>query len=181
LRLACFVEALLFVADGPTELQDLASALDVSVEEVAQAIAELQADESRRGLRVQMAGTSVQMVTMPEAADAVETFLGIGMGGKLSSAALETLAIIAYRQPITRARINAIRGVDSDGVIRTLVAKGLVEKVGVLEQVGRPLLYGTTFEFLEYFGIKSLDALPTLPELEEYANMGGDAAEPQAG
>lgn len=175
--LACFVEALLFVADGPTELQDLASALSVSVEEIEQAIGELQAAESGRGLRVQMAGTSVQMVTMPEAADAVETFLGIGMGGKLSSAALETLAIIAYRQPITRARINAIRGVDSDGVIRTLVAKGLVEKVGMLDQVGRPLLYGTTFEFLEYFGIRSLGALPTLPELEDYASMAEDDAE----
>ncbi|MGC9361110.1 MAG: SMC-Scp complex subunit ScpB [Anaerolineae bacterium] len=175
--LACFVEALLFVADGPAELQDLASALSVSVKEIEQAIGELQAAESERGLRVQMAGSSVQMVTMPEAADAVETFLGIGMGGKLSSAALETLAIIAYRQPITRARINAIRGVDSDGVIRTLVAKGLVEKVGTLDQVGRPLLYGTTFEFLEYFGIRSLDALPTLPELEDYAGMAEDDPE----
>jgi segregation and condensation protein B len=177
LEVARFVEALLFVADGPTELQDLASALSVSVEEIEQGIAELQAAESERGLRVQMAGTSVQMVTMPEAADAVERFLGIGMGGKLSSAALETLAIIAYRQPITRARINAIRGVDSDGVIRTLVAKGLVEKAGTLDQVGRPVLYGTTFEFLEYFGIKSLNALPTLPELEDYAGMAGEDSE----
>ncbi len=175
--LACFVEALLFVADGPVELENLAAALDVTVEEVEQAIARLREREEQRGLRLQMVGRRVQMVTMPEAADAVEAFLGIGMGGKLSSAALETLAIIAYRQPITRARINAIRGVESDGVIRTLVAKGLVDKVGVLEQVGRPVLYGTTFEFLEYFGIDSLDALPTLPELEDYANVGEDVAE----
>lgn len=175
--LACFVEALLFVADGPVELDNLAAALDVTVEEVEQAIARLREREEQRGLRLQMVGRRVQMVTMPEAADAVEAFLGIGMGGKLSSAALETLAIIAYRQPITRARINAIRGVESDGVIRTLVAKGLVDKVGVLEQVGRPVLYGTTFEFLEYFGIDSLDALPTLPELEDYANVGEDVAE----
>ena len=175
--LACFVEALLFVADGPTELESLASALDVTVEEVERAIARLREREEQRGLRLQMVGRRVQMVTMPEAADAVEAFLGIGMGGKLSSAALETLAIIAYRQPITRARINAIRGVESDGVIRTLMAKGLVDKVGVLEQVGRPALYGTTFEFLEYFGIDSLDALPTLPELEDYGNVAEDVAE----
>ena len=175
--LACFVEALLFVADGPVELDNLAAALDVTVEEIEGAIARLREREEQRGLRLQMVGRRVQMVTMPEAADAVEAFLGIGMGGKLSSAALETLAIIAYRQPITRARINAIRGVESDGVIRTLVAKGLVDKVGVLEQVGRPVLYGTTFEFLEYFGIDSLDALPTLPELEDYANVGEDVAE----
>jgi len=177
LDLACFVEALLFVADGPTELETLAVALDVSVDEVEQAISRLRAQEEQRGLRWQVVGRRVQMVTMPEAADAVEAFLGIGMGGKLSSAALETLAIIAYRQPITRARINAVRGVESDGVIRTLVAKGLVDKVGVLEQVGRPVLYGTTFEFLEYFGIDSLEALPTLPELEDYANVTEDAAE----
>jgi len=177
LDLACFVEALLFVADGPTELETLAAALDVSVDEVEQAISRLRAQEDQRGLRWQVVGRRVQMVTMPEAADAVEAFLGIGMGGKLSSAALETLAIVAYRQPITRARINAVRGVESDGVIRTLVAKGLVDKVGVLEQVGRPVLYGTTFEFLEYFGIDSLEALPTLPELEDYANVTEDAAE----
>ncbi|MHA1572719.1 MAG: SMC-Scp complex subunit ScpB, partial [Alphaproteobacteria bacterium] len=121
------------------------------------------------GLHVTRVGTRVQLVTMPDAAPVVERFLGISRSGKLSGAALETLAIIAYRQPITRAQIEAIRGVNSDGVIRTLQAKALVAPVGRLEQAGRPILLGTTFEFLQYFGIQSLDELPSLPELEDFS------------
>ena len=83
---------------------------------------------------------------------------------RLSRPALETLAIIAYRQPVTRAEIEAIRGVNCDGVLRTLLSKGLIEEVGHLEQAGRPVLYGTTFQFLQYFGLQSLDELPPLED-----------------
>jgi segregation and condensation protein B len=114
------------------------------------------------------------MITVPGAAPAIERFLGMDRSGRLSAAALETLAIIAYRQPITRARLESVRGVSSDGVLRTLQAKELVAPVGRLEQVGRPILYGTTFEFLQYFGIASLEELPHLPDTD--SGLEGTAA-----
>ena len=104
----------------------------------------------------------MQMVTAPESADHVRRFLGLELSGKLSAAALETLAIIAYRQPATRAQIESIRGVNSDSVLRTLLNYGLIEEVGRLDQAGRPILYGTTFEFLQEFGLSDLHQLPVL-------------------
>jgi segregation and condensation protein B len=163
------LEALLFVADNPVTLHDLARGLDCELDLVTQALEELTERCANRGVRIVRSGPRVQMVSAPEAATHVERFLGVGTSGKLSSAALETLAIIAYRQPLTRAQVEAVRGVNSDSVLRTLTAKGLVEQVGRLDQAGRPLLYGTTFEFLQYFGIKSLKDLPSLPELEDYS------------
>jgi len=170
------VESLLFVADGPVSLDDLAKALESDPTEVEGAVAGLVADSAFRGLRVVRSGRMVQMVTMPEASPAIERLLGLSSTTGLSRAALETLAIIAYRQPITRAEIAAIRGVNSDGVIRTLMARSLVASVGWLPQVGRPILLGTTFEFLRYFCIPSLDELPSLPELAEYAEDASLAA-----
>jgi len=164
-----FVESLLFVADGPVSLEDLAKALKNDTQQVEQAVSSLIDASSERGLRVVRSGRLVQMVTMPEAGPAVERFLGLNPSSSLSSAALETLAIIAYRQPVTRAEVAAIRGVNSDGVIRTLMARSLVESIGWLPQAGRPILLGTTFEFLEYFAIASLDELPSLPGLPDYA------------
>lgn len=163
------VEALLFVAEGPLRAEDLARALGCDVEDVHAALERLQASLAGRGLRLACAGHRIQLVTAPGAADAVARFLGGDPSTRLSAAALETLAIIAYRQPVTRAQVEAIRGVNSDGVIRTLVARGLVETVGRLEQVGRPELLGTTLEFLQYFGISSLGELPALPEFEDAA------------
>ena len=104
------------------------------------------------------------MVTAPEASEAVERYLGTDHAPKLSAAALEALAIVAYRQPVTRAQLEGVRGVNCDGVLRTLTARGLVVPVGRLEQAGRPVLYGTTFDFLEYLGIGSLEELPKLPD-----------------
>jgi len=106
----------------------------------------------------------VQLVTAPEAASYVERFLGLEARTRLSRAALEALAIIAYRQPITRPEIEAIRGVSSDSVLRTLLRVGLIEEVGRASTVGRPILYGTTFEFLQHFGLRSLHELPDLEE-----------------
>ena len=104
----------------------------------------------------------MQLVTAPEVAEDVRRFLGLSGSARLSTAALETLAIIAYRQPITRAEIEAIRGVNCDGVLRTLLAKGLIEEVGRAEGPGRPILYGTTMLFLQHFGLRSLADLPPL-------------------
>ena len=169
-----FIEALLFVAEGPVSLDDLAGALQVGRSDVEQAVERLMSASARRGTHIVYAGQRVQMVTAPDAAPYVEQFLGLSLSSKLSAAALETLAIIAYRQPITRAQIDAIRGVNSDGVIRSLIAKSLVAPVGRLEQVGRPVLLGTTFEFLQYFGVPSLDALPTLPDLATLPELPAD-------
>jgi segregation and condensation protein B len=91
--------------------------------------------------------------------------LGLELTGRLSPSALETLAIVAYRQPITRAEIEAVRGVNSDSVLRTLINRGLIEELGRLDQAGRPIIYGTTFDFLQQFGITSLEQLPPLEEL----------------
>jgi len=158
------LEALLFVADGPVGLDELVSALQVSVEQVETAINEMVALAADRGVTIVRQGARVRMVTVPEAGEVVERYLGTDHAPKLSTAALETLSIVAYRQPATRAQLEAVRGVNCDGVLRTLVARGLVAPVGRLEQAGRPMLYGTTFDFLEYMGIGSLDQLPQLPE-----------------
>jgi|YNPNPStandDraft_1061719.scaffolds.fasta_scaffold04121_9 segregation and condensation protein B len=164
--LPTLLESLLFVASEPVAISRLAQALEVDQEAVERALAALAQDyvEARRGLRLQRKGDRVQLCTMPEAAPYVERFLGLDLSTRLSAAALETLAIIAYRQPITRAEIEAVRGVNCDGVLRTLLARELIEPVGRLEAPGRPFLYGTTFQFLHYFGLDSLEALPPLPD-----------------
>jgi segregation and condensation protein B len=156
------LESLLFVADEPVAVSQLAKVLEVEVKSIEEALERLRAEYSPRGLRIQRRGERVQMVTAPEAAPHIKRFLGLRLSGKLSTAALETLAIIAYQQPITRARIEAVRGVNCDGVLRTLTSKGLIEEIGRLEQAGRPILYGTTFEFLQYFGLQDLAELPPL-------------------
>jgi segregation and condensation protein B len=161
------LEALLFVADGPVMVHDLARALEADVDAVEAAIERLSALLAGRGLAIGRVGTRVQMVSAPDLAPAIERFLGINSASRLSPAALEALAVIAYRQPVTRAQVEAIRGVNSDAVIRTLLARSLVQVVGQLDQAGRPEVLGTTFEFLQYFGIRSLSELPQLPELEE--------------
>lgn len=152
----------MFVADRPTPTDVIAQVLETSVEAVEEALRTLDQQLATRGIRLQRKGSLVQLVSMPEAAPYIQRFLGLELSGRLTQPALETLAIIAYRQPITRAALEAIRGVNCDGVLRTLVSRGLVEEVGRLEQAGRPILYGTTFEFLQYFGLKSLDDLPPL-------------------
>ncbi len=164
--LPALLESLLFVSAQPAPLARLAQALEINEADVEAALAELTAgyDAGRRGLRLQRKRDRVQLITAPEAAPYVERFLGLDLSSKPSTAALETLAVIAYRQPLTRAEIEAVRGVNCDGVLRTLIARELVEPAGRLEQAGRPYLYETTFQFLQYFGLDSLDALPPLPD-----------------
>jgi len=163
------VESLLFIAGEPVTITQLAHALELAPDAVEAALDQLAAACRARGVRVQRSGDSVQLVSAPEAAAAVERFLDVGAPPRPSTAALEALAIIAYRQPITRAQIEAIRGVDSSGVIRALLARDLIAEVGRLETVGRPILYATTDEFLRQFGLGSLAELPPLelPEIED--------------
>jgi len=163
------IEALLLVADAPVAIEDLAKAIGTEPELVSESLDCLADQYASRGFRVQRSGNRVQLVTAPEVASYVEEFLGVVSSGKLSSAALETLAIVAYNQPVTRAQIEAIRGVSCDGVLRTLVARDLIHTVGRLDQAGRPLIYETTFAFLEHFGLHSLDELPPL-DLENVDN-----------
>ncbi len=165
LSLQAQVEALLFVATEAIAVQRLAEILEVEIEQVEQALLILSNDSAGRGLRIQRKGKRVQMVTAPEASQIVRKLLGLELTGKLSPAALEALAIVAYRQPVTRAQVEAIRGVNSDSVLRTLINRGLVEEVGRLDQAGRPIIFATTFDFLQQFGITSLDQLPPLQAL----------------
>jgi segregation and condensation protein B len=164
LSVAAQVESLLFVADAPVSIGRLAEALEVTPGQVEGALDNLEAAYTGRGLRLQRAGSRVQLISAPEAAPGVERFLGLEARTRLSRAALETLAIVAYRQPITRPEIEAVRGVSSDSVLRTLLSIGLIEDVGRAPTVGRPILYGTTFEFLQHFGLRGLDELPPLDE-----------------
>ncbi|MCL4459572.1 MAG: SMC-Scp complex subunit ScpB [Chloroflexi bacterium] len=163
-QLQCLIESILFVATEPVELSRLQGVLGVDQEHLEEALHLLGDACRQRGLRLQRIDNTVQLVTASEAAPYVEKFLDLQANSKLSSAALETLAIVAYRQPITRAGIEDIRGVNVDRALSTLQARGLIREVGRLPTVGRPILYGTTPEFLQYFGLESLDQLPPLEE-----------------
>jgi len=165
LSLQAQVESLLFVATEPIPLARLADVPGVEIDQVEQVLLILNHEYAGRGMRLQRKGKRVQMVTAPEASDLVRRLLGLELTGKLSPAALETLAIVAYRQPVTRAQIEGIRGVSSDSVLRTLINRGLVEEMGRLDQAGRPIIFGTTFDFLQQFGITGLDQLPPLKEI----------------
>jgi segregation and condensation protein B len=161
------VEALLFAAGRPVTVAELASALGVRREEALQALLSLRERLSSRGVRLHEHAGEWQMVSTPEAARAIERLAGLPAPQRLSPAALETLSVVAYRQPTTRAQVEAVRGVDCSGVLSGLLARGLVEEVGRSEGPGRPILYGTGLEFLRLFGLESLDRLPALPEAEE--------------
>ena len=160
------LEALLFVAPGAVSAPQLAAVLDISIGEVQQALVELEEDYKRnpliRGVRLQRHMGRVQLTSAPEAAPWIERFLGLEATSRLSRAGLEALAIIAYQQPVTRPQVDAIRGVNSDGVMKSLLSKGLIQEVGRAEAPGRPILYSTTPEFLQYFGLNSLEELPPL-------------------
>jgi segregation and condensation protein B len=162
--LTAHVEAVLFVAERPVTVSELARLLHVSPDAVEDAVAALEGRLAGGGLTLQRHADALQVVTHPRVAPAVQRFLGLEMSSRLSPAALETLAIVAYRQPVTRAQIEALRGVNPDGVLSNLVARGLVEEVGRLDAVGRPILYGTTFEFLRAFGLRRLEELPPAGE-----------------
>lgn len=158
------IEALLYVADSPLSLGDLTQLLAVDTSSVEEALLLLGAALDEHGLRLQRSGDRVQLTTAPHMSKVVENYLGMDATSRLSPAALETLAIIAYKQPITRAQIESLRGVNCEGSLHTLASRALIAAVGRLEQVGRPVLYATTLEFLQYLGLTSLAELPPLPD-----------------
>ncbi len=179
LPLPALVESILFVATDPVPVPVLATVLDVKAGEVEDALKILSEEYWKRGLQILRMGDRVHITTSPRAAQAVEKFLGFEHTIGLSRAALETLAILAYKQPLTRPQIDAIRGVNCDSVIENLIAKDLVEETGRTEGPGRPILYGTTEAFLRHFGLGSVAELPAL-ELEEPPGDGAAAPEPPA-
>ena len=166
-RLGAAIESLLFVSGRPLERAELRKLLDISDAKLTSALQALEQALAvqERGIRLQWLSEQVQLVTAPENARYVAALLGLPMSAKLTSAALETLSVIAYRQPVTRAQIEAIRGVNSDRALASLVQYGLVADVGRAQTVGRPVLFATTPEFLQQFGLTSLNQLPGIPEL----------------
>jgi segregation and condensation protein B len=161
------LEALLFVAAEPVTTAQLATALDVAPSVVERGLYELEATLATRGLRLQRHAGRVQLTTAPQLAELIEHFLGLEAITHLSRAALETLAIVAYQQPVTRPQIDAIRGVNSDSMMRSLLSKGLIMELGRAEGPGRPILYCTTPEFLQHFGLNSILEMPPLQKSEE--------------
>lgn len=156
------LESLLFVSSAPTSVARLAGALAIGLPATRALLQELELSYAQRGLRLQWDGDSVQLTSAPEAGTTIEQFLGLEVSTRLSQAALELLAIVAYLQPVTRPQMDQLRGVSSDGALRSLLSKGLVAEVGRQETPGRPILYGTTPEFLSYFGLGSLAEMPAL-------------------
>lgn len=172
LSVEALIESLLFVADGAVPIGRLAEALEVSNRDVEAALAALGESYRQRGLSLQRFRDKAQLTTSPSAAAQVERFLGLAAATPLSRAALETLAIVAYQQPVTRPQVEAVRGVNSDSVIKNLLSKGLIEESGRAEGPGRPVLYSTTPEFMQHFGLASLTDLPplSLPGAESTAS-----------
>ncbi|MHB8599089.1 MAG: SMC-Scp complex subunit ScpB [Ktedonobacteraceae bacterium] len=161
-QIATAIESVLFVSGRPLERTELRKLLDIDEERLMQGLHTLEHDlESYgRGIRLQRLGTQVQLVTAPEHARFIAALLGLPMTAKLTTATMETLSVIAYRQPVTRAQIETIRGVNSDRALASLIQHGLVIEVGRAQTIGRPTLFATTPEFLQQFGLTSLDQLP---------------------
>lgn len=170
--LAGAVEAILFTASKPAQASRIADAAGLNGEgasdRVEAAIERLNADydSTGRAFRIERVAGGWRVLTRPEHADAVASFLNLGAGARLSRAAIETLSIIAYRQPIARAELESIRGVACGEVLRSLLERRLIEITGRAEEVGRPMLYGTTRAFLEQFGLASVKDLPPVESIE---------------
>ena len=165
-RLPGLVESILFVAEEPVVVTVLSKALRRPNAEIEAALDTLDAAYGDRGLALQRANGTVQLVSAPAAGPYIERFLGLEGKQRISTAALECLAIIAYKQPLTRAAVEAVRGVSCDSPIASLIARGLGEDVGRASGPGRPGLLGTTMKFLEHFGLKKPSDLPPLPGLD---------------
>jgi len=162
LSLEAKLEALLFVAPATVSVKQLAEALEVTPREVEKTLETLEAGFAERGIRLQRHKGELRLTSAPQTAPLVERFLDLEATTRLSHAALECLAIVAYQQPVTRPQIDAVRGVNSDTAMRSLLTHGLIEEIGRTESAGRPILYATTAEFLQHFGISKLEELPPL-------------------
>jgi segregation and condensation protein B len=170
LSLTALLEALLFASPTTVTATQLAKALDLPTRQIEKGLEDLHSEFTQRGIRLQRHQGRYQLATAPEAAPFIENLLGLESSGRLSNAALAALAVIAYTQPITRPQIDAIRGVNSDGVIKSLLSKGLIEEVGRAETPGRPVLYNITNDFLQYFGLNSIEELPPLETQSDMRN-----------
>ena len=162
LSLEAKLEALLFVAPGTVSIKQLAEALEVTTGKVEKALETLEAGYAERGIRLQRHKGELRLTSAPQTAALVERFLDLEATSRLSHAALECLAIVAYQQPITRPQIDAVRGVNSDSAMRSLLTHGLIEETGRTDTAGRPIVYETTPEFLQHFGLSKLESLPPL-------------------
>ncbi len=169
--IATAIESLLFVSGRPLERAELRKLLDIDEGSLMLSLQTLEHDLERhgRGIRLQRLGEQVQLVTAPQNARYVAALLGLPMSAKLTTATMETLAVITYRQPVTRAQIEAVRGVNSDRALASLIQHGLVAEVGRAQTVGRPTLFATTSDFLQQFGLTKLEELP---------HISGSPAEP---
>jgi len=167
INLEASIEALLFVSPSAVSTRQIADVIGVTPRVVEKALKSLGSTLKNRGIRIQKSRGGFQLTTAPEYANLVDNFLNLESTAKLSQASLETLAIIAYQQPVTRPMIDSVRGVNSDSVIKSLLSKGLIEEAGRSESPGRPILYTTSPEFLQHFGLSSLKDLPalSLPEM----------------
>ncbi|MBI4378511.1 MAG: SMC-Scp complex subunit ScpB [Nitrospinae bacterium] len=163
------IENILFIADRPLTLEKICELFNGEMDKssIKVILDELKNDYKSRGIQLIEIAEGYQLSTRAEYSEWIKRFYNIDRGSRLSQASLETLSIIAYRQPITRAGIEEIRGVDSGGVIKTLLEKNLVRNMGRKKVIGRPMMYGTTRKFLEYFGLRNLTDLPTIDELKE--------------
>lgn len=170
------IESILFLAGRPVQIPFLARITGAPSEAVSLAIERIAQACRGRGIRIQRAGNTAQMVTAPEAAPYVQAFLGIDENERLTPAVLATLTVIAYKQPITRAGIEKILGKSCEWGIAALKARNLITEVGRAPGPGRPFLYGTTLRFLEHFGLEKPEDLPPLPELEAISQEPADTA-----
>jgi len=168
------LEALLFVAERPLSRREIAILAGVPGDVVDARLGDLEVALRERGIRLVISGERVALATAPEAGALIARYVGVD-AVRLSPASLETLAIVAYRQPVTKSAVERIRGVDSDYTIRSLLHRRLVVELGRSDAPGRPILYGTAFEFLERFGLTSLDELPAL-DVDVAARLSEDGA-----
>lgn len=167
------IEALLFTWGDPLDIIDISKILDISVRDATFIIKDMidEFNYSRRGVQIIKVDSAYQLSTRVEHYEWIKKLNPINDKKNLSTAALETLSIIAYKQPVIKSDIEYIRGVKSDRVLETLVQRRLIEEVGRLEKTGRPILYGTTDEFLRAFGLEDLKSLPFIQNLEEITNI----------
>lgn len=173
------IESLLFVSGEPLSLKDMASIIGCGEEYLIEALYEMKSnyEEGHRGIQLINYNDSYQLVTMPKNNEYIQKLLGINSRQSLSQASLETLAIVAYKQPITRIEIDELRGVKSDSALNKLIEKKLINEAGRKNVIGRPILYEVTDEFFKYFGIKTLNDMPQLEELLKKYEELNDAIE----
>ncbi|PIE51248.1 SMC-Scp complex subunit ScpB [Candidatus Fermentibacteria bacterium] len=181
-QLARQIEALLVATDEPLGLQRICEITGCGIQSAEQALSRITAELVAGGHAMEIAGLAggYRIVTDPGLGDVVSQLFQGKRPSRLSRAALETLAVVAYRQPVTRAQMEAVRGVNSDSAVRTLMERGLIRIAGRHETPGRPLLYGTTDLFLEYFGLNSIEDLPRMDEIDELLRLSAEDLEKAA-